>query len=350
MNREAIIGCILGTAVGDALGLPYEGVSPRRAQRMLGPPDRYRFCFRRGMISDDTEHTCMVAQSLIEARGDVDMFIRRMATRLRWWIVALPAGVGKATARSCIRLWLGFKPRNAGVHSAGNGPAMRAAIFGAAIDDLPLMLNMVRASSRLTHTDPKAEFGAIAVALAAKHSRNHKPVDANVWLMQVADAVGNDGAQWIDLLRQVIVSVESKQSTLAFAESLGLTKGVTGYTYHTVPLAIHAWLSFPGDFRQAVTAIIGCGGDADTTAAIVGGIVGSGVGRQGIPDQWIDGIWEWPRSVAWMQNLGDAFAKSMSTDQPISAPTIHPLAVLIRNLFFLVVVLFHGFRRLAPPY
>jgi len=345
VNREAIIGCILGTAVGDALGLPYEGVSPRRAQRMLGPPDRYRFCFRRGMISDDTEHTCMVAQSLIEARGDVDMFTRRMATRLRWWIVALPAGVGKATARSCIRLWLGFKPRNAGVRSAGNGPAMRAAI-----DDLPLMLNMIRASSRLTHTDPKAEFGAIAVALAAKHSRNHKPVDANVWLMQVADAVGNDGAQWIDLLRQVIVSVESKQSTLAFAESLGLTKGVTGYTYHTVPLAIHAWLSFPGDFRQAVTAIIGCGGDADTTAAIVGGIVGSAVGRQGIPDQWIDGIWEWPRSVAWMQNLGDAFAKSMSTDQPISAPTIHPLAVLIRNLFFLVVVLFHGFRRLAPPY
>lgn len=46
MNRDAIIGCILGTAVGDALGLPYEGVSPQRARRLLGPPDRYRFFFR----------------------------------------------------------------------------------------------------------------------------------------------------------------------------------------------------------------------------------------------------------------------------------------------------------------
>jgi len=62
-NEKAIIGCILGTAVGDALGLPYEGVAPRRAKRLLGPPDRYRFLFGHGMISDDTEHTCMVAMS-----------------------------------------------------------------------------------------------------------------------------------------------------------------------------------------------------------------------------------------------------------------------------------------------
>lgn len=71
MRHDRIVGCILGTAVGDALGLPYEGVSPKRAAKLLGSPDRYRFFFRWGMISDDTEHTCMVAQSLIDARGDV---------------------------------------------------------------------------------------------------------------------------------------------------------------------------------------------------------------------------------------------------------------------------------------
>jgi ADP-ribosyl-[dinitrogen reductase] hydrolase len=350
MNQEAIVGCILGTAVGDSLGLPYEGVAPSRARRMLGPPDRYRFCFRRGMISDDTEHTCMVAQSLIEARGDVIVFTKRFASRLRWWLIALPAGVGKATARSGIRLWLGFKPENAGVNSAGNGPAMRAAIFGAAFDDVPLMLRMVRASSRLTHTDPKAEFGAIAVALAAKHSRDHNPIDARKWLSQVAEAIGNDGTDLIELLQRVVTSVESQESTIAFAGLLGLTKGVTGYTYHTVPLAIHAWLSYPKDFRQAVTTIINCGGDADTTAAIVGGIVGAGVEREGIPDEWLDGICEWPRSVRWMQQLGVTLADSITTEQSLTAPTVNPLAVIVRNLFFLIVVLLHGFRRLAPPY
>lgn len=350
MNRDAIVGCILGTAVGDALGLPYEGVSPKRAVRLLGPPDRYRFFFRRGIIPDDTEHTCMVAQSLIDAGGDVPKFTRTFARRLRWWILGLPAGVGKATARSGIKLWLGASPENAGVFSAGNGPAMRAAIFGVALNDVPSMLEFVRASSRLTHSDPKAEYGAIAVALAAKHSRDNTTVDANLWLDEVVDAVGEGGAELIDLLRKATRSVGAGETPQTFANSLGLDRGVTGYTYYTVPVVIHAWLSNSKDLRKAVTSIIECGGDADTTAAIIGGIVGAGVGRAGIPCEWLDGIWEWPRSIAWMQRLGDALANSLAGDHSVRSRTFNPIAVLFRNLLFLFVVLFHGFRRLAPPY
>ncbi len=214
------------------------------------------------------------------------------------------------------------------------------------------MLEMVRACSRLTHSDPKAEYGAIAVALAAKHSRDHETVDANLWLDQVVDAVGDGGDELTDLLRKAVESVGAGEPTTAFAQVLGLDKGVTGYTYHTVPVAIHAWLSHPKDFRQAVTTMIRCGGDADTTAAIVGGIVGAGVGRESVPDEWIDGIWEWPRSVTWMRSLGESLADSID-GKPITiikTPSINPLGVLLRNLLFLIVVLFHGFRRLAPPY
>lgn len=118
--ERAIVGCILGTAVGDALGLPYEGLSPARAHKLLGPPERYRFVFGRGMISDDTEHTCMVSQSLIESGDNVEKFTRRFASRLRWWILALPAGVGKATARSCIKLWLGIHPWCSATVSVGS--------------------------------------------------------------------------------------------------------------------------------------------------------------------------------------------------------------------------------------
>lgn len=66
-DQNSVVGCLLGTAVGDALGLPYEGLSRRRGQSMYGAPDRYRFCFGKGMVSDDTEHTCMVAQALLTA-------------------------------------------------------------------------------------------------------------------------------------------------------------------------------------------------------------------------------------------------------------------------------------------
>jgi len=350
MNEKSIVGCLLGTAVGDALGLPYEGLSPDRARRLLGPPTRYRFLFGRGMISDDTEHTCMVAQSLIEAGDDTDRFTRRFARRLRWWILAFPAGVGKATARSGIKLWLGIPPHKAGVFSAGNGPSMRAAILGATTDDHDRLLDRVRASTRLTHTDPRAHQGAVVIALAAQVARQEAEPDARRWLDRVVASIGPDAEELVELLQQALDSVRRGEATPQFAASLGLRRGVTGYTYHTVPVCIHAWLANPRDFREAVSGVIACGGDADTTAAIVGGIVGSAVGRQGIPDEWVAGLWEWPRSVAWMEKLGRQAADTLSTSQAGTAPRIGPGPVIARNLLFLAVVLGHGFRRLAPPY
>jgi len=62
--QSKLQGAILGTAVGDAIGLPREGLSPRRASRLFGdPPLGHRLLLGRGMVSDDTEHTCMTAQA-----------------------------------------------------------------------------------------------------------------------------------------------------------------------------------------------------------------------------------------------------------------------------------------------
>jgi hypothetical protein len=152
------------------------------------------------------------------------------------------------------------------------------------------------------------------------------------------------------MLRSAIASVAKSESTLMYANALGLSRGVSGYTYHTVPVAIHCWLSFPDDFQKAVTAAIECGGDADTTAAIVGGIVGARVGKDGIPTEWISGILEWPRSVGWMESIGIALSQAWPSSHASRAPSANPIAVVLRNLIFLAIVLCHGFRRLGPPY
>jgi ADP-ribosylglycohydrolase len=114
---DQIAGVILGTAVGDALGLPREGLSRRRAEKLFGgPPLRHRLLFGRGMVSDDTEHTCMVGQALLRAPDAVDSFARSLAWRLRWWLLGLPPGAGRATLRAVVKLWLGFSPRHSGVY------------------------------------------------------------------------------------------------------------------------------------------------------------------------------------------------------------------------------------------
>ena len=350
MDNSPIVGCILGTAVGDAIGLPYEGVSRQRLLRLLGPPEGHRFFFGRGMISDDTEHTCLVAQSLIASGSDVDAFARELSSRLRWWFASLPAGIGRATLRSCLKLWFGVPPNRSGVFSAGNGPAMRSAIFGAWFDDIETMVRFTRASARMTHSDPKAEFGAIAVALATHIGRHNVEVRGETFVEQLAQLIEPDGAELISLLQSVVDSALAGESTLDFAASIGLGSGVSGYTYHTVPVVIHAWLTNPRDFRAAVSTVNQCGGDADTTGAIVGGIVGATTGETGIPSEWLSNVLEWPRSINWMRKIALQLSNSRTDQNPVSLTTTNFLATVARNMFFLTIVLFHGFRRLFPPY
>ena len=106
------------------------------------------------MVSDDTEHTCIVAQS-----------------------------------------WLGFGPRRSGVFSAGNGPAMRCAVIGAAVPDLAAMRRLVEINTRITHTDPKALHGALAVALAARMPRT----SPEEYLRDLRSLLGDDAAEFLQL-------------------------------------------------------------------------------------------------------------------------------------------------------
>jgi ADP-ribosyl-[dinitrogen reductase] hydrolase len=91
-------------------------------------------------------------------------------------------------------------------------------------------------------------------------------------------------------------------------------------------------------------------GDTDTTAAIVGAIVGAGVGPDGIPREWVRRLWDWPRSVAWMQDLARAAAGAVAAGKPHPAPRSLPLLGLVRNGLFLAAVLAHAARRMLPPY
>jgi ADP-ribosylglycohydrolase len=351
MTESAILGAILGTAVGDALGLPYENLSRRRAARLLGEPDRYRFFFGRGMVSDDTEHTCIVAQALTASGTDADAFARRLAWGLRWWLLSVPVGIGRATLRAVVKLWVGFPPRYSGVFSAGNGPAMRSAILGAAVADPALLRQLVEVNTRVTHTDPKAEHGAFAVALAARLGRTQPDITGAEYLEQLRSHLQDEAAlPFLELVGKAVASEAAGQSTPEFAAAQGWGRGVTGYVYQTVPAALHAWLRHRRDFRAAVMDVIRCGGDTDSTAAIVGGIVGAAVGKEGIPAEWLAGLWEWPRSVAWLGRLAHALAVALADGRPARPPRLFVPGLLLRNLLFFVVVLAHVVRRCLPPY
>ena len=351
-KTEAAVGCLLGTAVGDALGLACEGLSAKRQQRMFPSLDGYHLWFGKGLCSDDTEHACMLAQSLLVSGGDEAQFTRDFAWRLRWWFAGLPAGIGLATLRSLIKLWLFVPTGWRGVYSAGNGPAMRSALLGVLFaDDEARLAALNRAATRLTHTDPKAECGALAIALAARASMRGDRFDVYLAdLTRLTASHGAAGVEMASLAGRAHASATAGEAIETFVQSTGSRNGVSGYMYHSVPAVLHAWFAHPRDFAQALTTLIRCGGDTDTTAAMLGAIIGARVGRAGIPTKWLSDLAEWPRTVAWIAALAHTTAEAVQKSKPQAAQPLPIIGLVLRNLFFFFLVLAHGLRRLLPPY
>ena len=346
-------GLLTGTAVGDALGLPAEGLSRRRVQRLYQGHWRHRLIFGRGMISDDTEHTVFVAQCLLRHPDSPERFARRLGWSLRGWLLSLPAGIGFATLRAILKLWLGFPPHHSGVYSAGNGPAMRVAVIGAFFaGDPQRRAAYIAASTRITHTNPKALTGATAIAeLAAwivRDSLTERP--ALEPFLALLRACGPDDHGWQALVDAIAQAAQDDATVGELAERLGLAKGITGYIYHTVPIAAYAWFRHGGDYRQALTAVLDCGGDTDTAGAITGALAGAMAGEEAIPAAWKTGIADWPRSLPLLRTLAKRLAIIQTTGQSLGPVRYFWPAIPLRNLLFLLIVLTHGFRRLLPPY
>jgi ADP-ribosylglycohydrolase len=351
--RDRFRGVLVGTAVGDALGLPGEGIARGRARRIFPGRPRHRFVLGRGMVSDDTEHTVFVAQSLLCHPGDASRFASRLAGCLRWWLLSLPAGIGFATLRSILRLWTGRPPSRSGVFSAGNGAAMRSAPIGAFFARSPeAMERYIGGSTRLTHTDPRALIGAHAVAAVTAWTIRERFVErpSPEAFLTLLESIGRDDDEWSRLVDSIRRGHDDDLAVHRFAARLGLDKGVSGYVYDTVPVALYAWFRHFGDFEGTLTAVLECGGDTDTIGAIAGALAGAQVGERGVPRDWVRGVVDWPRGVPLLRRLADRLASVSSTREPDRPVRYFWPAVPLRNLLFLLVVLSHGLRRLAPPF
>lgn len=248
-----------------------------------------------------------------------------------------------ATLKSILRLWCGVPCSRSGVFSAGNGAAMRSAIIGIVhSDDRDLRRRFTHASSALTHSDPKAQFGAQAIAdLAAYLVReNTRPTVSK--LEEILSDAG-EGDEWKGVVQRTMHACNSGQIRDAVTE-LGLKRGVSGYIFHTLPVAVAAWHIHFGDFRKTIEAVAMLGGDTDTVAAIAGSLAGISCDRVGIPNDWVTGMIDRPHSIAYISKLSEAMDSGRSDSTGFS------WLLLPRGIVFTVIVLCHGFRRLLPPY
>lgn len=264
---------LLGGAVGDALGVPFE-------TKLLNNPalvewDGKTFLgsehhkLEPGQYSDDTQMSIMVAESLIEHNGfDPKDLSERYVD---WMISGRARGWGKTTLMAIQNLVAGKNWTESGVAgSEGNGTAMRAAPFGVYYrDDIKTLIEVVKVDSAITHASSEAEAGALAIALAAAAGVNK---DTENLLQRIWEFLPDSR------VKSSIFSLPSLVNSPFIKPAQALTiLGTKANVRETVPSALYCFMKFD-NYYDAVLCSIKAGGDTDTTAAIVGGLFGAKLG------------------------------------------------------------------------
>jgi ADP-ribosyl-[dinitrogen reductase] hydrolase len=270
---------ILAYAAGDALGVPWEGKTPAEVHWEALEELPARGDWPRGSTSDDTDQMLLVARYLAETKGQVNE--REFLTRLA---KALPGmrGVGPTT-RAAVRRFVETGELRASEGSS-IGAAMRALPFGWAtpVAAIKQRRTLTVRLSRATHGAPTAILSACVVAEMAAWAIEQHPIDAVV-------AAGLREADY--LAEQYALDSASVRPLREAADGdWGSPKGgMTLDAVATMATVLRVLRQATG-LASAMKQAIALGGDTDTAAAIVGGILGSQAGDVEGEISWLSSV------------------------------------------------------------
>ena len=112
-----------------------------------------------------------------------------------------------------------------------------------------------------------------------------------------------------DLLKQKLEQLRpflaAGRSPSAVARHFGWDTGISGFIVPTTVMACYCFLRYPTNFDRAVQSSIGLGGDTDSVAAIVGGLVGAHVGYEKLPTRLVEQLNVPPHNAAWIAEMAE---------------------------------------------
>ena len=298
VSRSTVAGALVGCAVGDAIGAPFEGLwaeSIPSAESLLAGYHEYHG-FPAGQFTDDTQLTVAAIESVVERRGvDLGDIATRIAEYWRHHTVIGPGGACTHAAEHFLATG-DWRTMGAPAGQAGNGTAMRTAVLGLLYTrNADRLRDEVAGVSRLTHTDPRSVAGGVAIAEAARRLAVEPSVSAAELCAAAATAAAPIHSDFADSIRQLALRYES-DSCLEFVAWAGQERPefdrpiITPFVWPTVLTALYAVISEPTSWAAAVTRAVCLGGDVDTLGAIVGALAGARHGLSGIPPHLVDSV------------------------------------------------------------
>jgi ADP-ribosylglycohydrolase len=299
-SRDQYAGCLIGQALGDAMGFIVEGQEPTVCRNFVETtvrPGRIerarRGQFDFGQYSDDTQLARELLRSFVTWDGvfDPEDYAGRIARAFQYQQIV---GRGRSTEEAAERLAAGVTWTESGTPapSAGNGSAMRAGPIGLMFPDDPV--SMVRAAfdqGRCTHADPRCSAGAVAIAGAVALALKGQGDDPRAFLNQLALWAGTYDKTLADGLLRLRdwIGIPPDQAAAYIArvgrapEDRDMWVGISPFVVPSVLWALYAYLRTPTDYLSVVCTAISGGGDTDTTAAMAGAVAGARLGLTTLP-------------------------------------------------------------------
>lgn len=327
INNTKVTGCLLGGAIGDALGYPIEFTDYEGIKQRFGKDGITHLEIPEGKnlteISDDTQMTLFTVEGLLWAKhrqdevGVADIASRCFYSYQRWlhtqgyelaeesyrWILNDERLEIKSPLLSVKDLYAKRAPGNTCIaslrravnqdygtiqtpinNSKGCGGVMRVAPAGLCYASSARKAFEIGIElAAITHTHPTGYLAAGAFAAIIAHLTKGNSIEGAVELAINILLRFAGAEETINALRKALVLASEHQPSVQHIEELG--KGWVAE--EALAIGVYAACCYPDDFVQAVRLAVNHGGDSDSTGSICGNIVGVCVGKEGIPTDWI---------------------------------------------------------------
>jgi poly(ADP-ribose) glycohydrolase ARH3 len=302
-KKDRFRGCLLGLAVGDAIGAPFEGLTAETIYRDFGPVGPLIANLDAEVISytDDTQMAiglteCLLQSNSIGADHLADCFCKNYEASRGYGAGMRKILDAMVEGRDWQTLVQSLFPGG----SFGNGAAMRVAPVGLAFHhDLERLRDQAAQSARVTHLHPLAVDAAIIVAAAISILLHQDEFNSKAFFNQLAETATTEEFQW---QLRTAGRLDPKEM-LSFGSTLAAHRSVT--------TAITCFTVWPDSYEKAIGRAITMGEDTDTLAAIAGALSGAYLGVSAIPANWLSKLENGPKGRDYIDRIAtELYAKS----------------------------------------
>jgi ADP-ribosylglycohydrolase len=304
--KSRFTGTLLGTFIGDALGMPFEGQTHHEiAVQWNADYPMLDARLGKGTYTDDTQMTIALAESLthcgkFNGRDAAQRFLTNYQPDRGY-------GMGTRSVLQTLKIGTPWDQAASVIYpegSFGNGAAMRVAPVGLFYRNDPQQLRQAAENSAaITHTHPLGKEGAAVQAMAVALAANSDPdnFDPPRFIQQLTDFAREDRFPFPEQIAALAKLLKEDPALDEVADRLGNDVRA----HHSVPTAIYMFLSRPWSFKEAVAHAVLLGGDTDTIAAMTGAIAGAFLGIESIPTEWMNELENDEKGRDYVTNLSE---------------------------------------------